>query len=315
MTYLNKKSLVILLLLFNFIYLVEASSESYIKVNNQLIAKVDNQEIKFYQLDFMKNVRTEFTEDSVNQIVDYLPFGKALNLIASVFGYRSRFVDKDTSLYLNYDPEVGRFIIPVNTVADKFDSQSLNPYSFMKNNPFRQISSEQVVPDLTIPERQDGVEGKSVSGGGTLSQKWEKHAYANKVSYKQVKAIVDAVCAILCWPSEEKQEKQKQEEALPVPHEPIPHEYKPKIEPSVPVKIRDVPVIEQDVPIKSFRQPFIAIPESTGIITTSPSIDFYQGGLSGGAGAGQSYIIIPQTQSLIGYDELNSELLENMPVP
>lgn len=197
MIFLNKKrgilSVFVLLLIITF-PLVQAS-ESYIKANNQLMAKSDNDQnkISYYQLDFMGNVRTEFNDDGVQQPINYFPFGKATNAkLTRTLGYKSSVYDKDTNLYSTYDAENGRFIVP-SAVLDQFNSQSLNPYSFRKNNPFRDVTSEAVTPDLTIPERQDGTEGSSVSSDQTLSQKWEKQIYVPKISYSLIKSAIQTV--------------------------------------------------------------------------------------------------------------------------
>ncbi|MEK6953020.1 MAG: hypothetical protein AABX29_08455, partial [Nanoarchaeota archaeon] len=115
--------------------------------------------------------------------------------LTRTLGYKSSVYDKDTNLYSTYDAENGRFIVP-SAVLDPFSSQSLNPYSFRKNNPFRDVTSEAVTPDLTIPERQDGIEGSSVSSDQTLSQKWEKQIYVPKIPYSLIKSAIQTVYMI-----------------------------------------------------------------------------------------------------------------------
>ncbi len=74
--------------------------------------------------------------------VRYLPFGSTLaGSSESKFMYTSQEQDRETSLYYYgaryYNPDLRRFAQPDGIIQDVYDPQSLNRYSYVRNNPLR----------------------------------------------------------------------------------------------------------------------------------------------------------------------------------
>ncbi len=82
----------------------------------------------------------------VEQELAYYPFGETRvnttsNNVDVAYKYTGQELDSSTDLYdyhaRLYDPLLGRFISPDPIVQDPFDPQSLNRYSYARNNPLR----------------------------------------------------------------------------------------------------------------------------------------------------------------------------------
>ena len=144
------------------------SYNSYITANNQLIAKVSDEELSFFQVDYSGNVRTEFDiSGAMSQAVDFLPFGAQPQggaELANELGFQGMVFDLATELYTNYDPSISRFLNPNNDLLSVYDSQTLNPYSFMRNNPYRIVDMTVASMSLSPSQIQSAVEGTSVTG-------------------------------------------------------------------------------------------------------------------------------------------------------
>ncbi|MBU0665995.1 MAG: hypothetical protein KKC26_01400 [Nanoarchaeota archaeon] len=173
------------------------AENSYIYVNDQLMVKVEKsieQEestIKYFQLDFNKNVRTLFDEEgNMEDLVDYLPFGDSMT--QETLAYASKLRDRKTDLYGTYDASTGRSISPRPISVNKLSTpQALNFYSFPFNNPFRTIFQQALSPDLSIPETPAGASGKfggSVSGAASAWSVIQSHAGA-RIAAAQTAAL------------------------------------------------------------------------------------------------------------------------------
>ena len=170
---LKKIYFVFLVLTISFSVSFAITSNSYIVLDQQLVSRVENsdlsgQNIVFYQLDHNRNVRSEInTTGTMVDAIDYLPFGSQpsgeVTLIGDA-GYQSMVFDFAVNLYSLYDPSIGRYIAPMTEEFSTLDSQSLNSYSFMRNNPFRVVQPQFLAMDMSGVERQDGMESRSVSG-------------------------------------------------------------------------------------------------------------------------------------------------------
>ncbi|MCF7872546.1 hypothetical protein K9L97_05945 [Candidatus Woesearchaeota archaeon] len=169
----------------------------YVRMNNQLISEMKEingvQENSFYQLDFLKSARSKFDkEGSVVYVNDFSPFGIALLNTMFDLGYKSALHYKETLSYGFYDPTIARYVQPVSSQVSFSNSQMLNPYVYMQNNPFRSIPETDVNPDLEISELQSGTESASASGSGTIPSAWrQSYRLARAPSFGEVKAIFD----------------------------------------------------------------------------------------------------------------------------
>lgn len=156
----NSKLIFYVLFLLILISFVNAGT-TYIRANDQLVAKVDEYGIKYYQLDYMKNVKTLVNPDgSFSSLQEFTPFGEKVSLyessnLRSNLNYRSTELDENTGLYAIYSPEIGRSLVP-RFISNTFLPQFLNPYSYMANNPFREIKFKAMYPSLSISEAPSG---------------------------------------------------------------------------------------------------------------------------------------------------------------
>jgi RHS repeat-associated protein len=124
---------------------------SYIRANSQLVAKIDeSNKVDYYHNDFVLNVRavTNGTKDIV-EYTDYYPFGKYVispkftGSLENEPKYKGEVLDKATDYYRMggssfYDYRTGRFLIASKADGDLLLPDSLNKYSYMMNNPFRE---------------------------------------------------------------------------------------------------------------------------------------------------------------------------------
>ena len=128
------------------------SGTSYIK-GNKLIGQIDSSDqMLMYQLDARGDVRTVIEQDgdpaSPIAMQDYLPFGGISSYgIDSRHKYKTLEYEDITNLYLGgYDPEIGRFIIPVTSEAHPFDPETLTVFVKDRNNPYRIFNSQELFP-------------------------------------------------------------------------------------------------------------------------------------------------------------------------
>ncbi|MBI4597338.1 MAG: VCBS repeat-containing protein [Candidatus Omnitrophica bacterium] len=101
--------------------------------------------LRFYHTDHLgsSNVITD-SAGALVQLEEYTPYGSShrhegtANVPQKFTGQR---FDASTGLYYYharyYDPELGRFISPDAFIQNPFDPQSLNRYSYVRNNPLR----------------------------------------------------------------------------------------------------------------------------------------------------------------------------------
>ncbi len=128
------------------------SCTKYIFAGDQRIALKQASTVTYAHADHLSSssVLTNGSDGSKTEQVTYYPFGQtrtdtdgAGNPISP--GFRYKYTDQEfddtTGLYYYqaryYDPVLGRFIQPDPLVPDLYDPQSLNPYSYVLNNPLR----------------------------------------------------------------------------------------------------------------------------------------------------------------------------------
>lgn len=118
----------------------------YIYQDNQLVAKVNSDGTKyFYHPDHLGS--TTLITDSSGFAVEnttYTPFGEeVLGGNLDFKGYTGQFDDEPTGqMYYGtryYKPQTGQFIQADPTVQYLYNPQSLNRYSYVRNNPYRYI--------------------------------------------------------------------------------------------------------------------------------------------------------------------------------
>ena len=86
--------------------------------------------------------------------------------------YTDQELDSETGLYNYdtrlYDPVIGRFISPDSVVPDWYDPQSLNRYSYCRNNPLRYTDpSGHYDNDMEHGGRAVGAQGRGGAGPGS----------------------------------------------------------------------------------------------------------------------------------------------------
>ncbi len=119
----------------------------YIFAGNQRIAARVGSTYRYYHSDHLGS--TSIVTDDAGAIIEraeYAPYGKLTNHSGSAnvahkfTGQRS---DSNTGLYFYharyYDPQIGRFIQPDSIVQDPSDPQTLNRYSYVRNNPINLV--------------------------------------------------------------------------------------------------------------------------------------------------------------------------------
>ncbi len=127
----------------NFIQIVNDSgtfNETYYYFNGLLVGKKDNNgKLYFYHANNLGS--TSLLTNSSGDVVDdltYEPFGKN-NQSNQRYTYTGH-ENEDALLYLGaryYNPELGRFLQADPVIGNLYNSQDLNKYSYVKNNPYK----------------------------------------------------------------------------------------------------------------------------------------------------------------------------------
>ena len=116
----------------------------YIFAGNLRIAKVSGIGTHFFHKDHLgsSQMATDLPDGNVTETAGYLPFGmvrKHTGAVVSYYSFTDQELDAQIGLYnFNarlYDPVLGIFITPDSIIPDPFDPQTLNRYSYCRNNP------------------------------------------------------------------------------------------------------------------------------------------------------------------------------------
>jgi len=123
--------------------ITDGVATKYVFAGDMRIAKITDSGIHFYHKDHLGS-STAMTDANGTTVetAEYMPFGHErlhTGLVASNYKYTDQELDPETGLY-NYgarlfDPIMGRFITPDTIVPDPYDPQTLNRYSYCRNNP------------------------------------------------------------------------------------------------------------------------------------------------------------------------------------
>lgn len=136
-------------------------NETYIYLQDKLIAKYDNEGRKFFYHPDHLGSTSLVTNESGDVVEDllYLPYGCVLTgNELSRFGYTGQEKDSESGFLdygaRQYDCEFSRFIQTDPVIADVYNPQNLNRYSYVLNNPYKYIDSTgnyvvQVGPTVT----------------------------------------------------------------------------------------------------------------------------------------------------------------------
>ena len=120
----------------------------YYWLGEVLIARSDAAGLFYFHPDRLGSIR--LVTDNTGQVVEeytYTAFGERTPLLVSGFaearGYTGHRYDAETGLtYMGaryYEAKIARFLSPDPTVPDPSDSQSLNRYSYARNNPMNRV--------------------------------------------------------------------------------------------------------------------------------------------------------------------------------
>ena len=130
----------------DFIQIVNSSgvfNETYYSDEENLIAKKDNNgKIDYYHPDHLGS--TNLVTNESGEVVEetfYFPYGEIIEGGESRFLFTGKEKDKNTELYYYgaryYDSFSKHFIQPDSAIADVYNPQDLNRYSYTRNNPYK----------------------------------------------------------------------------------------------------------------------------------------------------------------------------------
>jgi len=123
----------------------DGAAKKHIFAGSNRVASVDSQNIHYFHGDHLgsSNVITDETGKRVS-LTEYTPYGlTAIQKDSDVTNYKftGKELDSATGLYYYgaryYDPEIGRFTQPDTIVQAPYDPQTLNRYSYCRNNPLK----------------------------------------------------------------------------------------------------------------------------------------------------------------------------------
>lgn len=127
----------------------ENGASKFLFANGSRIAKIDNSGAYYFHQDHLGSttVVSNATGNAVTgESAEYKPFGGfrvALDSTVSNYRFTDQEFDPESNLYYYdaryYDPVIGRFVSADTVIPDYKDPQSLNRYSYVKNNPLMYV--------------------------------------------------------------------------------------------------------------------------------------------------------------------------------
>lgn len=121
-------------------------NETYIYLQDKLIAKIDTNNKKFFYHPDHLGSTTLVTNESGDVVEDllYLPYGDILyGNELSRFGYTGQENDIESGFMdygaRQYDSRFKRFLQPDPIISDIYNPQNLNRYSYVLNNPYKYV--------------------------------------------------------------------------------------------------------------------------------------------------------------------------------
>jgi len=139
---------------------VNGAFVSYIFANGKRIVKKTGTTLSYYHTDHLGSTGIETDQNGTRTFeAHYTPYGETWYTSSTTEKYRftGQEEDAETGLYnygaRHYDPALARFISPDSIVPDPSDPQSLNRYSYCRNNPVMYVDPSGHlfgIDDLTI---------------------------------------------------------------------------------------------------------------------------------------------------------------------
>jgi RHS repeat-associated protein len=117
---------------------------TYYFANNERVAKKKGNETFYYHPDHLGSTNV-ITDENGNLVekTKYLPFGEVRFGGSEKYGYTGQEKDAETELmYYNaryYSPSMRKFTQPDTIVQDVYDPQTINRYSYVRNNPVKLV--------------------------------------------------------------------------------------------------------------------------------------------------------------------------------
>lgn len=127
----------------------ESGAAKFLFANGNRIAKIDSSGAYYFHQDHLGS--TTVVSNAIGNAVagesaEYKPFGGfrvALDSTVSNYRFTDQEFDPESNLYYYdaryYDPIIGRFVSADTVIPDYTDPQSLNRYSYVKNNPLMYV--------------------------------------------------------------------------------------------------------------------------------------------------------------------------------
>ncbi|MBW1982133.1 MAG: RHS repeat-associated core domain-containing protein [Deltaproteobacteria bacterium] len=153
--------------------ITDGVATKYIFAADMRIAKLKGTELHYFHKDHLGS-STVMTDESSSKVegTEYMPFGQIRDHIGtdvSKYKFTDQELDSETGLYNYdarlYDPVIGRFVSPDSIVPALYDPQSLNRYSYCRNNPLRYVDPSGHVEDDTT--EADGKDTENEGGKDT----------------------------------------------------------------------------------------------------------------------------------------------------
>lgn len=120
---------------------------TYVYAGDELLAQKENGETKYYHPDHLGS--TDLVTDNAGIVVEettYYPFGLVNEGGESKYLFTGQEKDKETELMYYgaryYDPTLMRFTQPDTILQDAYDPQALNRFSYVRNNPIKNVDPE-----------------------------------------------------------------------------------------------------------------------------------------------------------------------------
>ena len=120
------------------------TTKNHYKANHQTIASSDKDYLIYNYADFLESVSKIASSDGTTlSSIKYSPFGSDVEASRGFqINYKYTGKEQDISKLYYYgaryfDPTLGRFLASDNLLPNAFDSQQLNRFSYVKNNPLK----------------------------------------------------------------------------------------------------------------------------------------------------------------------------------
>lgn len=130
-------------------------NETYIYLQDKLIAKIDTKNRKFFYHPDHLGSTTLVTNESGAVVEDllYLPYGEVLfGDEISRYGYTGQENDLESGFMdygaRQYNPQFGRFLQPDPIITDVYNPQNLNRYAYVLNNPYKYVDPTGMIVEV-----------------------------------------------------------------------------------------------------------------------------------------------------------------------